>query len=98
VAVAPPPQPSWLDRLTGLGGANEAIPDYHERPKLVVPPNRDALPPPNPVEERRVQRPPNAEALTRPPAGYTEKVQGPDGKVSGMTDQDEGKKGWFNWF
>jgi hypothetical protein len=50
------------------------------------------------VEERRVQRPPNAEALTRPPAGYTEKVQGPDGKVSGMTDQDEGKKGWFNWF
>jgi hypothetical protein len=98
VAVAPPSQPSWLDRIPGFGGGNEPIPDYSERPKLAVPPNRDALPPPRPVDERRVQAPPNAAALTRPPPGFTEKVRGPDGKVSGFTEQDEGKKGWFNWF
>jgi hypothetical protein len=101
-APAPAPSsPSWFDRATGaigLGGGNEPIPDYSERPKLAIPQNRDALPPPNPREERRVQAPANAEALTRPPAAFTEKVRGPDGNVSGFTDQDEGKKGWFNWF
>lgn len=98
VAVAPPPSKSWLDNIGLGGGANEPIPDYHERPKLVVPPNRAALAPPHPVEETKVQPPPSQEALTKPPASLTEKVQGPDGKVSGMTEQDEGKKGWFNWF
>jgi len=102
-APAPAPAPSgWFDRATGAiglgGGGDESIPDYSERPKIAVPQNRDALPPPRPVDERRVQRPPTAEALTRPPAGFTEKVQGADGKVSGFTEQDEGKKGWFNWF
>jgi len=105
-AVAPPPaaapQPSgWFDRATsavGLGGSNDPVPDYSERPKLAVPQNRDALPLPRPMDERRVPRPPETEALTRPPASFTEKVQGADGKVSGFTDQDEGKKGWFNWF
>jgi hypothetical protein len=99
-AAAPSP-PGWFDRATnaiGLGGSDESVPDYSERPKLAVPQNRDVLSPPRPLEERRVQRPPNAEALTRPPAGFTERVQGADGKVSGFTDQDEGKKGWFNWF
>lgn len=100
-ALTPPPTaapspPGWLDRA--LGGGDETTPDYSERPKLAVPQNRDALPDPRPAEERRVQRPANAETLTRPPAGYTEKVQGADGKVSGFTDQDEGKKGFFNWF
>jgi hypothetical protein len=99
-AAAPSP-PGWFDRATnaiGLGGGDDPVPDYSERPKLAVPQNRDVLPSPRPAEERRVQRPPNAEALTRPPAGFTEKVQGADGKVSGFTEQDEGKKGWFNWF
>ncbi|MCW2282466.1 hypothetical protein M2323_000027 [Rhodoblastus acidophilus] len=100
-AVTPPPAaapspPGWFDRA--LGGGDETTPDYSERPKLAIPQNRDALPAPRPGEERRVQRPLNAEALTRPPSGYLDKVQGADGKVSGFTDQDEGKKGFFNWF
>jgi hypothetical protein len=45
-----------------------------------------------------VRRPPSAEALTQPPPGFTDKVRGADGKVSGFTDQDDGKKGFFNWF
>jgi hypothetical protein len=100
-AAPPPSEPSWFDRATnaiGLGGGDKTVPDYSERPKLAVPHNLDALPPPSAREERRVQPPPNAEALTKPPPGYLDKVQGADGKVSGFTEKDEGKKGWFNWF
>jgi hypothetical protein len=97
-AVAPPSEPNWFERATGFGGGDKTIPDYSERPKLVVPHNLDALPPPNPRDERRVLPPPNAEALTKPPPGFMEKVQGADGNVSGFTDQDAGKKGLFNWF
>ena len=100
-AVAPPAEPSWFDRATGsmgLGGDDKTVPDYSERPKLVAPHNLDALPPPNPREERRVLPPANAEALTKPPPSFMEKARGADGNVSGFTDQDAGKKGWFNWF
>lgn len=97
-AAALLPPPAAAPSSSGFFGGDDAVPDYSERPKIAVPQNRDALPPPRPGEERRVQRPPNAEALTRPPAGYTEKVQGADGSVSGLTDKDEGKKGFFNWF
>jgi hypothetical protein len=91
-----------LDKVTGmvgLGGNPEASTiDYSERPKLVVPQQRN-LPPAQTSGPRAIAKPPAAEALTKPPSEYLQKVPGADGQVSGLKDGDVSKdKKFFGLF
>jgi hypothetical protein len=83
----------------GLNGepASSKI-DYSERPKLVVPPQRD-LPPPREGVQRQPGAHPDERALINPPPDYLQKMRGADGNVSGLQDGDIGKeKKWFGLF
>lgn len=90
---APAERPGMFDKAmssVGLGGpsATSKI-DYSERPKLVVPQERAALPPPREGAQRGPIRPVTDDApLTRPPAEYLEKARGADGKATGLRDGD----------
>ena len=100
--TAPAQEPGMLDKVTGmvgLGGSPEASNiDYSERPKLVVPQQRN-LPPAQTSVARPVAKPPAAEALTKPPSEYLQKVPGADGQVSGLKDGDVSKdKKFFGLF
>jgi hypothetical protein len=79
------------DNMLGSIGLNPTNPAdgiyYSERPKLAVPKDRN-LPSPNPAAESTGNRPANSEALVKPPGDYLVKVQGTDGKVSGLRDID----------
>ena len=94
VAV-PAEEPGMFDKVmgnVGLGGNPEVNNiDYSERPKLVVPQQRDLPPPRAAGGPHMVTRPADNEALTKPPTEYFEKVRGADGQVSGLKDGDMSK-------
>jgi hypothetical protein len=78
--------------LTGEPGPSKI--DYSERPKLVVPAQRD-LPPPREGGERQPTLHPDQRALINPPPEYLQKMRGPDGQVSGVREGDIPKEKKF---
>ncbi len=72
--------------------------DYSERPKIVVPAQRD-LPPPREGAQRQPTAHPDERALVNPPPEYLEKMRGADGQVSGVKEGDIPKeKKFFGMF
>jgi hypothetical protein len=84
-------EPNALGRaMSSVGLTGDPAPtkiDYSERPKLVVPAQRD-LPPPREGVERQPAARPEARTLVNPPPEYLQKMRGADGKVSGIKEGD----------
>jgi hypothetical protein len=96
---------SAIGAAIGVTSSDGGI-DYRERPKLVVPPDRKALPPSFPVDQGSARRqgaravsaaPPSAdepsrENLTQPPYGYRH----PSKDLSLVKDSDKKETNWWN--